>query len=256
MSLLWVYGWPFGCCRPFALIDKCLGQSVTELKTERANQEVLEHNVWFSNICHLQQLQRLLKLPTKWVGDQTFVIEQQILVTKPTLPLKCICICYSDAPVLILRWLLFFTMEHTWIWFHKTRLYKPRVRKMVSVWYIGSLLLGFLLLCSPGTTVASAACSFLCFWPFCFLLTAARGQHLPLLRSQGSWSAGRWLFPAFRPHSCEGKGDNLSLLVEGGKVLLNLATAALRSARTKTTTVRQKAASLSVSTAFVATLLF
>lgn len=162
----------------------------------------------------------------------------------------------SVAPVLLLMWLLFCAVEHTWIWFPQTRLYNPRVHKMVSIWYMGSLLLCFLRLCSPGTTVASAACSFLCFWPFCFLLTAARSQHLPLLRSQSSWSAGRWLFPAFRPHSCEGKGDNLSLLVEGGKVLLNLATVELRSARTKSTTARQKAASLSVSTAFVATLLF
>lgn len=96
----------------------------------------------------------------------------------------------------------------------------------------------FFCLLLPAAAVAGAASSFLCFWPFCFLFTAARGQHLPLLHSQGSWSAGRWLFPAFRPHSCEGKGDNLSPLVEGGKVLLNLATAELRSARTKRATER------------------
>lgn len=78
---------------------------------------------------------------------------------------------------------------------------------------------------------------------FCFVFssfTAAQGQHSPLFNSQDSWSAGRWLFPAFRPHSCEGKGDNLSPLAEGRKVLLNLATAALRSLRTTQTTVSEE----------------
>lgn len=72
------------------------------------------------------------------------------------------------------------------------------------------------------------------------LFAAAQSQRLPLLNSQDCWSAAWRLFPAFRPHSCEGKGDNLSLLVEGGKVLLNLATVELRSARTAQSTVNER----------------
>lgn len=50
------------------------------------------------------------------------------------------CCVPSDAPVSVLRWLLFYTMEHTWI----RRLYNPRVCKTGSMWYIGSSLLCFL----------------------------------------------------------------------------------------------------------------
>lgn len=69
--------------------------------------------------------------------------------------------------------------------------------------------------------ILSLSLFFLSFF-FLHLDYRSKCQHLPLSNSHDSWSAGWWLFLAFRPHSCEGKGDNQSLLVEGGKVFAQL----------------------------------
>lgn len=75
-----------------------------------------------------------------------------------------------------------------------------------------------------------------------FCCATAPGQHLPLLDSQKAPDLQAAGYFQHSGHTAvRGRGDNLSLLVEGRKVfLLNLATAELRSVRTTQTTVSKR----------------
>lgn len=75
-----------------------------------------------------------------------------------------------------------------------------------------------------------------------FYFAPAPGQHLPLLDSQKAPDLQAAGYFQHSGHTAvRGRGDNLSLLVEGRKVfLLNLATAELRSVRTTQTTVSKR----------------
>lgn len=75
-----------------------------------------------------------------------------------------------------------------------------------------------------------------------FYFATVSGQHLPLLDSQKAPDLQAAGYFQHSGHTAvRGRGDNLSLLVEGRKVfLLNLATAELRSVRTTQTTVSKR----------------